>query len=1107
MMSITIPTGDPRISGSEFMPELRNTFEQIKATFIAPHYLLLDSVNTSIPAITAADTGLSITNTNTTPGNLAVISFRNAALADQAQIGVVNIGPGATDGGRLFITTRKAGEAAPAERMTIAANGFVGFGTDAPAQPVHLKTTSATQPSVFYAESTHPDMLALFSCHSIESGVDISGMSIRSNGSNYASLRWGLPDLKGWNETLARKGNGLVVGIEVDKPLIFAQNNLERVRIYNNRIGFGTTSPIVPYQFQSVSGAIAGLQINNSDFLNGSVGSSLYLGLGALSGSTFAELQAFMSGGTAQGNLVINRFGGNVGIGVDPGGKFEVRGGTSLFSTTGLAHGMTTLAPTTSYGSIQQVGAAGGLFVSGLRSDALGPAVQIFGVSDGNITSAFNAHVMLQGAIRSGTGRVAAGSSSKILTVLNLATELFTILGNGRVGVGTTAPFLPFQLQSPSGSTVGMQLNNSDFALGTVGSSLYFGLGASSGTTWAEIQPFTNGDAAGGTLILSRRTDSSVSVGTTLSSAKMHVLSTTEQIRIGFDPSNYSSFTVSAGGNLTITTTGDFVFDTVGKDVLPSLNYDLNLGAANKKFLTIHGAELRVETLTAAETITMINGRVVIGVNATMLIADLAPGSNTIDVKHSGLANGVRIWLEDIGQVEWMAVTSGPTTITGGFRYSVTRDLDGSGANQWYAGDSVVNTGTTGSGFIEMYSTRGIKSGSQVGPTILGSIRNSGTYNDLSEVWAIGNLDGTYGYGVTTFGAAFGKYAAGTAHITIDSTNGYRTFAGLSTVVQQIDNSGNLTIGEVGANKANVLISSGSFKIRLDTTARIQLLSDGSGFLANSLIAWDTAGNLTISGNASIASWTVNSAYLAKDTGTNATSSGMAPTDFPFFAGATYANRATAPFRITPAGALTATSATISGTITATSGAITGTLEMSGASSAISIGTIPPTSASFGTGIWIDRTGLYALNGGLLNAKIGADGSVIQFTRAQAILDVISLEATGKASQTNGTVALIANAFTGSNSVYFKITADSTAPTIYAALQAASGTLLGLLIGPGTFPTAMLDVTSDTIRLRTSKTPASASAAGNAGDHCWDSSFFYICVATNAWKRAAIATW
>jgi len=43
--------------------------------------------------------------------------------------------------------------------------------------------------------------------------------------------------------------------------------------------------------------------------------------------------------------------------------------------------------------------------------------------------------------------------------------------------------------------------------------------------------------------------------------------------------------------------------------------------------------------------------------------------------------------------------------------------------------------------------------------------------------------------------------------------------------------------------------------------------------------------------------------------------------------------------------------------------------------------------------------------------------------------------------------------------------------------------------------------------MRTKKTPASATAAGSAGDVCWDADFVYVCVSTNVWKRAAITTW
>lgn len=63
-------------------------------------------------------------------------------------------------------------------------------------------------------------------------------------------------------------------------------------------------------------------------------------------------------------------------------------------------------------------------------------------------------------------------------------------------------------------------------------------------------------------------------------------------------------------------------------------------------------------------------------------------------------------------------------------------------------------------------------------------------------------------------------------------------------------------------------------------------------------------------------------------------------------------------------------------------------------------------------------------------------------------------------------------------------------------------------VGVGTTsPTTLLDVNADTIRVRTARTPASASATGATGEICWDANYIYVCTATNTWKRTAIATW
>ena len=55
--------------------------------------------------------------------------------------------------------------------------------------------------------------------------------------------------------------------------------------------------------------------------------------------------------------------------------------------------------------------------------------------------------------------------------------------------------------------------------------------------------------------------------------------------------------------------------------------------------------------------------------------------------------------------------------------------------------------------------------------------------------------------------------------------------------------------------------------------------------------------------------------------------------------------------------------------------------------------------------------------------------------------------------------------------------------------------------------TSVLRTSGDTLRIDNARTPATAGAAGNAGDICWDNNYIYVCVAANTWKRVAIATW
>jgi hypothetical protein len=268
--------------------------------------------------------------------------------------------------------------------------------------------------------------------------------------------------------------------------------------------------------------------------------------------------------------------------------------------------------------------------------------------------------------------------------------------------------------------------------------------------------------------------------------------------------------------------------------VLPSPSYKVQLGREDYKFLTLHAAELWVETLVAQNTLATIGGRILVG-PTTVLTRDLLASTGTpttIYVKHnffklfvSGVTYGSTLVLESGGKFEILLVdsqTTPPAEPDGSYAYVVHRNRDGSGQNDWYAGDAVFDTGIGGDGFLDMYSVRGISIG--VGPTIVGNVRTSWTpWNDWTPRWAIGNLDGLYNYTGTTYGAAFGD--ASKTHLTIDSTYGLRIRYGAADRLVADTNGnlsliGTLTVGAGGSFSAGtVLLDSNGVSIALPGTS------------------------------------------------------------------------------------------------------------------------------------------------------------------------------------------------------------------------------------------------------------------------------------------------
>ncbi len=481
------------------------------------------------------------------------------------------------------------------------------------------------------------------------------------------------------------------------------------------------------------------------------------------------------------------------------------------------------------------------------------------------------------------------------------------------------------------------------------------------------------------------------------------------------------------GATVTVAPTGDLVLNPGGNDVLPDANYDINLGTIAKKYLTLHAAELWVETLVAQDTIATIGGSIIVA-PTTVLVQDVGVSDTSIHVKHNEIQNGDRVLLKADGKLEPMSVTSAASGTEGNFTYSVTRlsaggiserietasaeiilTADGdeiwtspsAGAHAWYAGDAVVNIGTTGDGFMDIYSLHGVNAGTEYGPTIVGNVRLSATWNDWAPRFALGNLNGLYGYSGNTYGAAFGE-AAG-AWVKIDPTNGVRighnattfaqiTAAGSASFTGSISitggsgfanlsdkptslagiNSGEgtklsgiaagATVGATwGTNLASIPVrfadSPGAAGLYLTATYMgywdgaawpVYIKSDGTAVFSGTVyasagsftgavtatsgsftgavtassgsIGGFTIGATTISAtNLTLTSGAAGTAHLLVGTGSTAAglNSADSGTSIAIWAGSSFANRGSAAFRVTAAGALTATSATVSGDITA----------------------------------------------------------------------------------------------------------------------------------------------------------------------------------------------
>ena len=351
----------------------------------------------------------------------------------------------------------------------------------------------------------------------------------------------------------------------------------------------------------------------------------------------------------------------------------------------------------------------------------------------------------------------AATSAATFAAGVSATTGSFSGAGDsyftGKLGIGLTNPGNQLTLAGAS-ATPGLRL-------GSTSTTYYWDIGRENATTGDFVFNSAQGGAA---------------------TEWMRIKTTTGNVGIKTTGPNY---TLDVNGTLGVAGT------STTAAIVPVTTGLYSLGTSALKWSTLDVLELRAAVMAIKETIVASGGSLLV-TNGTALTTAAAAADTTIYVKHNSLASGDFMVLQTPGQFEVIKITSVPSG-TGPYSYTVTRNQDGTGANNWAVGDGLVSIGATaGQGWAEHYAGMGNArndsiDGLGIGPASLYMSRTGTAWNNYATYAKVGNLNGHYGYATNLYGLCSGDYAA--ASICTDATNGVR-FRNNGTTVAQFDTTG-----------------------------------------------------------------------------------------------------------------------------------------------------------------------------------------------------------------------------------------------------------------------------------------------------------------------------
>lgn len=307
----------------------------------------------------------------------------------------------------------------------------------------------------------------------------------------------------------------------------------------------------------------------------------------------------------------------------------------------------------------------------------------------------------------------------------------------GQIKITGGSPGLNKVLTSQDGSGLASWVTPVGLPSGTSGQTLRH-----NGTSWtANSTLYNNG--------------TNVGVGTTGPGAKLNVEATTQQLRLGYNSTNYASFTASASGDLTVNTTGGDVSVTDRVDINYNSNdaFQVKNGAIVVLDVDTTNARVGIGTGSPNETLEVTGGG-----TTRLRITDVNAGENPeLQLKYGNSPNDKWAFYVDKGDVNKLKIWGAG----GGAASRLTFDTAGNigvgtaspGAKLEVAGQIKITGGSPGlnkvltssdaSGLASWVTPVGLPSGSS-GQTLRhdgsGWVANSNLYNDGTNV-AVGTVD------------------------------------------------------------------------------------------------------------------------------------------------------------------------------------------------------------------------------------------------------------------------------------------------------------------------------------------------------------------------------